>query len=316
MMLLPDGRLVPMRCGCSNLCAYCAWLAAVENSLVVGLDARWSQPTVGMTLTTHRPDFDLDRFRLAVAQVFKWMRRDLGIDCEYLGLMEWTTGSGGKGRMPHMHTLLKGADADDLGDLVADPRAKKGAPPRYEFELRLREKWEAWTGGAWIVDARPLRSPGGAIAYTVGHHHKREQAPPRRIARFSSDGTIRYEQTKSVKRMRPSRGYFDTRRAEVWNEHNPNDPKRPVQMFREEAREVMRRATAEKVALAQLIDSDVPEELHNEVLDDLIEQSLRGPRPVPVALMDDGRMRHLSTGQVFETIEAALEAEADATDRR
>jgi hypothetical protein len=294
MLLLPDGRLVPMRCGASNLCAYCAWIASVENSVVVGLDAKWSQPNIGMTLTTHRPDFDMDRFRVAVANVFRWLRRDRGFEmCEYCGLMEWTTGVGGKGRMPHMHALLKGMEWSDLGGLVADPRSPKNE--RYALELELREKWESWTGGAWVVDMRPLRTPGGAIAYMVGHHHKRAQAPPRRIARLRPDGSVAYESVKGMKRMRPSKGYFDTRRAEVIN-----DGRTPVQLLRQEARRVMRETTASKRALARLVELDPPPEIRDDILDALIEAARDAPPAVPVAVLPDGRLRHLSTGEVFD----------------
>jgi hypothetical protein len=295
MLLLPDGRLVPMRCGCSNLCAYCAWLAAVENSFVVGLDAQWSQPQVGMTLTTHRADFDMDRFRQAVFNVFRWLRRDLGFEgLEYLGLIEWTTGAGGKGRMPHQHVLVK---CDQwkalLGQLVDDPRQASGQ--RYEREIELRERWEAWTGGAWVVDMRPLRTPGGAIAYTVGHHHKREQAPPRKIGRMQSDGTWAYEPIKGTKRFRPSKGYFDRTRAE-----KIGDGRSAIQVLRSDAKRMMREDTAKKRLMAQLIDRDVPGEVMNEVLHELVRDALDAPPAIPVAALEDGRLRDMRTGEVYD----------------
>jgi hypothetical protein len=265
MMLLPDGRLVPMRCGASNKCAYCAWLIAVENSLVVGLDAKWSQPTVGITLTTHRPDFNMRTFREAVAVLFRWLRRYLGSEVEYCGLMEWTTGKGGFGRMPHMHALVKGLDAgrcDELQPLIS-------------------AKWLKLTGGAWVVECRPLRTPGGAIAYMVGHHHKREQAPPRSL--------------RGMKRMRPSKGYFDPRPAEVQGRGES-----AVQYFRRQAKAAMREDVLSKVALGMLASVDPPAEVRDAVLEDLRLELELAPAPVPVALQADGRMRHLSTGEIFE----------------
>jgi hypothetical protein len=290
-LLLADGKLVPMRCGASNRCPYCAWLIAVENSIVVGMDALWGdQPQIGMTLTTHRPDFDMDRFRQAVAQVFRWLRSEIGRDgIEYLGLIEWSSGKGGKGRMPHMHTLLKGVQASDLGDVVDDPRGKGR---RYELELALREKWREWTGGAWVVDARPLRSAGGAVAYMVGHHHKTEQAPPAGV--------------KGTKRMRPSRGYFDGRLAEV-----RGLGERPVQAYRAAAKEQMRSETARKALLAQLIDADTPPDVIDQALDELLAERASGPRAVPVKVLPDGRLQHLSTGEVYDGEGEAIYREAN-----
>jgi hypothetical protein len=180
-----------VRCKRSNSCPYCAWMASVENTLVVAHDARWRQPSVGMTLTTDSPDFTMDRFRWATAKLFRWLRTrdgcaraDGGGRVEYLGLMEWTTGERTPGRRPHMHALVKGLDPDATDEL----------------HPQVREKWSKLTGGSWVVECRPLRTPGGAIAYMVGHHHKREQAPP---AGWSG------------KRIRPSQGYFERPVAEL-----------------------------------------------------------------------------------------------------
>lgn len=177
---LADGSLVPVRCGRSNSCPACAWLASVENVGVVAIDAREEQPRVGMTLTTRRADFDLARYRTAVAQLFKWLRREFGEDVAYLLLMEWTTGSGGHGRLPHGHLLIKRLPADlDLS-------------PGCDLWRDVKRRWERSTG-AWRVELRELRTAGGAIAYMVGHHHKGEQAPP---------------EGWSGKRFRPSQNYF------------------------------------------------------------------------------------------------------------
>lgn len=42
-----SGRLFPVRCGASNRCWYCAYLIAVENAMVVRLDAEIEPPNVG-----------------------------------------------------------------------------------------------------------------------------------------------------------------------------------------------------------------------------------------------------------------------------
>lgn len=96
-------------------------------------------------------------------------------------MMEWTTGSGGHGRLPHGHLLLK--------------RLPPGVDlsPGCELWRSVSERWKKLTGGAFIVELRELRSPAGAIAYTVAHLHKKDQAPPPEWR---------------GKRFRPSKNYF------------------------------------------------------------------------------------------------------------
>ena len=173
------GRLFPVRCGASNKCWYCAYLAAVENAVVVRLDAEVDAPNVGLTLTTVDPHHDLDRFRRDVEQVFRFIRRALGADVGYLGFMEWTTGRGtnsGGHRRVHQHALLKRADAAAATALEPD----------------LAELWKSRTGAS-RVELRELRTPAGAIAYLVHHHHKRDQAPPPAFR---------------GRRLRPSKNYY------------------------------------------------------------------------------------------------------------
>lgn len=184
--MLSDGRVIPARCGAPNKCAYCAYLTAVENAVVVGLDAeRYGHPRVGATLTTVDPETTGAQFRRDVEQVVKALRRRLP-DVQYLGLVEWTTGrgarSGGRRRI-HQHMLLRGLTAKEAG----------------EAERILRRVWFERTG-ADRVECRELRSAAGATAYLVHHHQKREQAPP---------------EGWSGKRLRPSRGYFAEPVAEL-----------------------------------------------------------------------------------------------------
>src|SRR3954454_18706055 len=128
--------------------------------------------------------------------------------------MEWTTGLHSPGRRPHMHALVKGLPGEAAAAL----------------EPAISAKWERLTGGAWLVEARELRTPGGAIAYMVGHHHKREQAPPPSM--------------RGVKRMRPSRGYFNTEMTRRIAEIEGRDES-PTARLRRRAKEVMREATAQ-----------------------------------------------------------------------
>jgi hypothetical protein len=219
---------LPVRCGRSNSCPKCAWLAAAENVAVVAIDSREEQPTVGMTLTTRRADFDLARYRRAVESVFRWLRREFGSDVAYLLMMEWTTGSGGHGRLPHGHLLVKRLPADV--DLSAG----------CDLWRQLKARWERHTG-AWRVELRELRTPGGAIAYMVGHHHKSEQAPP---------------EGWSGKRIRPSQNYFV----------------RSVVELRQEARADRQRA----MALLEVAKrhGGVLLEAAADMIDDLVEEHL------------------------------------------
>lgn len=247
---LPNGELLYVRCGRSNSCPACAWLAAVENVAVVAIDARERQPTVGMTLTTRRADFNLARYRKAVEHIFRWLRREFGPEVAYLLMMEWTTGKGGHGRLPHGHLLVKGLpDGLDLS-------------PGCDLWRQLKARWERHTG-AWRVELRELRTPGGAIAYMVGHHHKGEQAPPPSFA---------------GKRFRPSRNYFE----------------RPIAQLREEARAEKKRAIA-LLRLAEDAGPDVMLELAGDVIEDLVEQYVNAEPPelvrvqeIPVAFDADG----------------------------
>lgn len=177
--LLPDGTVMPARCGAPNKCRYCAYQTVKENMIVTALDAeRYGFPTVGMTLTTRGP-LTPERFRRGVERVFDVVRGEHpGV--AYLGNVEFTTGkakrSGGVRRM-HEHLLLKGMPEAHDYDYLED---------------EVRYAWERETG-AHVVEVRKLRSAAGATAYLVAHHNKTEQRPP--------DGW-------KGKRFRPSREYF------------------------------------------------------------------------------------------------------------
>lgn len=185
---LPDGTLVPLRCGASNRCAYCSWMVALENALVVKLDAAEQLPEIGFTLTTRAARTPPEKFRRDVEKSFLALRRRWR-DAQYLGQIEFTTGHGtrsGGARRIHQHGLLKGVDRGDV-EAVADV---------------LRDVWAARTG-AHRVEAHELHRPAGAIAYLVNHHQKTAQAPPRGW---------------SGKRFRPSKGYFERPVAQLREE--------------------------------------------------------------------------------------------------
>jgi hypothetical protein len=177
--LHPDGTWTPARCGASNRCWYCARLMAIENLVVLKLDARDNcAPTVGMTLTTVEAKTTPKALRAGIEKVTKALRRRWP-NVEYCGFVEWTTGlapgSGGHRRV-HVHLLLKFLPVDACE----------------QAEQIVRRVWKERTG-AHRVEVRELRVAGGATAYLANHHGKRAQGPP-----------VGW----SGKRLRPSKGYF------------------------------------------------------------------------------------------------------------
>lgn len=195
---MPDGTLEPVRCGVGSRCDYCATFAAQETANMLLLDARERCPTVGLTTTTRDPAFGPADLRKAEQALWRQLRREAerrgDPKPEYVGFLEWTTGEGtrsGGHRRPHVHHLVKGIPADDprLRVEVADDGSETN-----ELERHVSELWRHYTGDAFIVDCRPLRTPAGAINYLALHHRKRSQAPP-----------LGY----TGRRLRPSKGYWE-----------------------------------------------------------------------------------------------------------
>lgn len=178
----PDGvRFVKGRCRATNLCGYCARLAAVETTEMLWLDAMaCGSPPLWSVLTTRGPLWDGERWMRAWRQVVKAVRlRWPG--AEYAALVEFTTGygpkSGGK-RRPHMNVFWRGVpveDADVLRELIA--RVWCGQMPALpQFQTVDR-----------VHDMR------GLTRYVALHFQKESQAPPKGW---------------SGHRFRSSRGYF------------------------------------------------------------------------------------------------------------
>jgi hypothetical protein len=186
-----DGSISAFRCGRSNSCPGCAWRAALVNSLMLRIDAELAHaggrpPTVAITTTTRRPDFSLDELNAASQALWRQLRREAAREGrpkpEYCGFLEWQTGKGrrsGGHRRPHMHYLTKDLDADAAASL----------------DLRLSELWRHYTGDAWVVECKPLRTAAGAIQYLSLHNNKKEQAPPPGL--------------RHVRRLRASKGYYE-----------------------------------------------------------------------------------------------------------
>jgi hypothetical protein len=251
-----DGQLLPVRCGASNRCLYCSMLAARETALVVKLDALTGsrRPTWGLTTTTHRPDFSWDRLRVAEQKLWRALRDRYGSsEVQYLGFVEWTTGEHHRAgwRLPHVHHLVKGIpESADSGELTA-------------FVSGI---WKHLTRGAWVVDARELRTPAGAIAYFVHHHEKTVQGPPKG--------------TRNVKRVRPSKGYFDG----------------SVKLLRAEAKAVMADDRLEREVVDLL---DAPDRLDQAAFDEIVVPALERYREV-VAERRPKLVRMRSTGELID----------------
>lgn len=238
-----DGSLEPVRCGASNRCDYCAMFAAFEAALMLKLDAQRRCPTVGLTTTTRDPDFGYDALRKAEQALWRQLRLEAekrgDEKPEYVGFLEWTTGEGTHAagvRRPHLHHLVKGVPADDAR-LV--PITLGDGTITNELEQHVSELWQRYTGDAWIVDCRPLRTPAGAIAYLALHHHKRPQAPPPGFR---------------GRRLRPSKHYY---------ERVDDDPKiSPVEGLRRLARKLaqdQRVVIAAKRVIARELFREDPE---------------------------------------------------------
>jgi hypothetical protein len=227
--LSPDGSIAPVRCKATNKCWGCAMIQAFENALVVRLDALDGErfPTWGLTTTTRRPGFEQVALRRCEENLYRALRREYGRQIEYLGFVEFTTGRNDGVRRPHVHHLVKGL-----------PRPS--ADMALELEGRVSELWYRYTGDAWVVECRPLRTPMGAIAYLALHHHKREQQPPKGW---------------NGRRFRASKGYFG----------------RPIVELRDEARALL----ADKRIERALIEAwEVPDGFDSALLDELIFEGI------------------------------------------
>jgi hypothetical protein len=160
------GLLVMGRCRATNLCDYCARLAAIENAEVLAIDALASGgPAVWAVLSTRTATGETRRFyasrrKVMLALKRRWPR------VEYAAQVEFTTGYGtrsGGHRRPHWNLLLKGvdvADVDQVRDVItAVWCAREDAEP----------------GGQFVGS---VYSEGGLMRYLALHFNKQSQQPP------------------------------------------------------------------------------------------------------------------------------------------
>jgi len=164
-----NGVLVLGRCKATNLCEYCARLAAIENTELLALDAMRQAPEIWLVLGTGTDELDPKVFYAARKHLTKELRRkfpDRGV--EWAALVEFTTGystqSGGR-RFPHWNVLPKGLYEDDI-EPVRDIVERVWCG-RSEFKATI----EAQHVGT-------IHAAGGLMRYLALHFMKESQSPP------------------------------------------------------------------------------------------------------------------------------------------
>jgi hypothetical protein len=165
------GELVLGRCRSTNLCDYCARLAAVENTEMLWLNAaEKGSPSLWLLLTTSDPEWDGERFRRAFNAVWKAVRRRWP-EAEYAALVEFTTGYGprsGGMRRPHWNVFVYGVPVEDdraLWEVVSRVWCSRiAAAPKLQCVYHVTE------------DKGGMR---GLTRYVGLHFQKESQAPPK-----------------------------------------------------------------------------------------------------------------------------------------
>lgn len=177
-----SGVLFPGRCRSTNLCDYCAKLAAVENTEMLWLDAlEQGSPALWLLLTTNVAVWDGGAWKDGLEQVARACRRRWP-EFEYACLIEFTTGYGersGGQRRPHGNLFCRGVEADDQEELQQIAAAV--------WVPRMVEGWDrspAYARAAFEQQRvyRVAEDKGGMRGLTryVGLHFQKEsQAPPK-----------------------------------------------------------------------------------------------------------------------------------------
>jgi hypothetical protein len=154
------------RCKSTNLCDYCAKLAAVENAEVLALDAMTNEPPLlWSVLTTRTATIDTGSFRRAREGTLRTVRRRWP-RAEWATLIEFTTGLGknsGGARRPHWNDSIKGVPADDAAEL------------EHVMATAWCERVDAAPAGQKVT---PITDTGGLMRYLALHFQKESQQPP------------------------------------------------------------------------------------------------------------------------------------------
>src|SRR5581483_5600131 len=229
------GELVKGRCRSTNLCDYCAKLAAVENSEMLALDAMdGNAPQVWLVLTTSIATLDMSVFYRAHEKLMKAIQRRFP-GCEWARLLEFTTGygprSGGR-RRPHWNCLLKGVPATAV-DVV----------------LGLVEKvWCPRVGGAIAAQhVGSIAEAGGLLRYIALHFQKESQAPPRGFTGHRFTKSRGYFGTTSTATARARAREALQHKRELWKAINAGADPHDAEL---QAHEAMKLATASAWVLA------------------------------------------------------------------
>jgi hypothetical protein len=200
------GLLVPGRCRSTNLCDYCAKLAAVENTEMLWLDAlEQGSPTLWLLLTTNVAVWDGERWMRSMEQLSTAVRRRWP-EFEYACLIEFTTGYGRRAeglRRPHGNLFVRGVPVEEREELQQVVAAV--------WVPRMVERWDRST--AYARKAFELQQvysvsedKGGMRGLTryVGLHFQKSSQSP--------------EHGWRGQRFRASRGYFVRARTQLREE--------------------------------------------------------------------------------------------------
>jgi hypothetical protein len=224
------GELVMGRCKSTNLCAYCARLAAVENSELLALDALYGPaPVIWAVLGTRSTSTQPSDFYEAATQLRRACREafdGFGV----ASIVEFTTGYGanaGGERRPHWNWLVKGAGVDDQAQLL---------------ELIDRHWCRLVDAELGAQHVGPIAAAGGLMRYLALHFQKSEQAPPEgwRGHRFTHTRGYLWAPTPAAREE--ARASLRLKR-ELWRAHE-------LGLFGQDAEEVAQRAVYEASELA------------------------------------------------------------------
>jgi hypothetical protein len=159
------------RCRSTNLCEYCARIAAVETTEMLWIDAmEQGSPTLWLLLTTSVPVWDGDRWKGSIEQVTRSVRKRWP-EFEMATLIEFTTGYGprsGGVRRAHGNCFVRGVPTEDADEL--QERVGRVWCPRMEARPEQQR--------VYLVD-EDKGGMRGLTRYVAMHFLKADQAPPK-----------------------------------------------------------------------------------------------------------------------------------------
>jgi len=158
---------VPLACG-RNSCPHCRRRNVQVTAAKMGLnETLTARPISHAVLSTTRDWATQDVLRAGWKEMARLVRRDVTTTARYAWFREWTTGKSDGIRRTHWHSVWA-LDGDDQAQAVAEISRRVWTDRTNAYS----EKAHGWT---------PVWDAGGLTRYVaglVGHHMKREQAPP------------------------------------------------------------------------------------------------------------------------------------------